>query len=523
MTALREAMDAMYPETSLETMQEDLLEALNSKNPSVKSETALFLARAFSRTPPTAINKKLLKLLTTVLLKTLNESDPTVRDSSAEALGTLMKLVGEKTISPCFADVDALKMNKIKECCEKAVITVKIVAPKKERPTTAPSSAAPTRGGSTQAKPVARPATAGGKKPGVVKKAGGVAKSTSSAKIATSQKTLPSEKDLSQEEIDEKVLELLPGDVITGLADANWKGRLAAVESMATFVPDLDNKNNSCQILVRSLAKKPGLKDTNFQVLKIKFDILKTIIEQMTITVTTADYIMPDVISALADPKNSSGAKDSLTAIAESISLEYVVSKVFAIIFEQKSPKLQQEGLLWVSNAIREFGFQLNPKVMLDDAKKAVQNINPQVRQAGITLLGTLHLYMGSALAMMFENEKPALKQQIEQEFAKNEGQKPPQVSKGGKAGSQDDFGDDDDQEATPVMQEVNISDLLPRVDISGHITDALLNEISDKNWKTRNEGLTKLQSKFDLITIVKVMDCLCFFYDIAMTFMISQ
>lgn len=43
------------------------------------------------------------------------------------------------------------------------------------------------------------------------------------------------------------------------------------------------------------------------------------------------------------------------------------------------------------------------------------------------------------------------------------------------------------------------LSDLMPRVDISPQITEALLAEMSDKNWKTRNEGLTKLQGKFKL------------------------
>lgn len=41
----------------------------------------------------------------------------------------------------------------------------------------------------------------------------------------------------------------------------------------------------------------------------------------------------------------------------------------------------------------------------------------------------------------------------------------------------------------------MNISDLLPRVDISPMITEALITEISDKNWKTRNEGLIKFQA----------------------------
>lgn len=48
--------------------------------------------------------------------------DPTVRDTSAEALGTAMKVVGEKGISPFLTDVDNIKMTKVSpgfdlSCC----------------------------------------------------------------------------------------------------------------------------------------------------------------------------------------------------------------------------------------------------------------------------------------------------------------------------------------------------------------------------------------------------------------------
>jgi cytoskeleton-associated protein 5 len=42
-----------------------------------------------------------------------NFTDPTVRDSSAEALGTAMKVVGEKQIMAFMADLDNIKMTKV--------------------------------------------------------------------------------------------------------------------------------------------------------------------------------------------------------------------------------------------------------------------------------------------------------------------------------------------------------------------------------------------------------------------------
>lgn len=69
--------------------------------------------------------------------------------------------------------------------------------------------------------------------------------------------------------------------------------------------------------------------------------------------------------------------------------------------------------------------------MLLDDVKKAVQSTNPTVRQAAIQLLGVMYLFMGNTLAMFFDNEKPALKQQIQAEFDKNVGQSAPKPIRG--------------------------------------------------------------------------------------------
>lgn len=120
----------------------------------------------------------------------------------------------------------------------------------------------------------------------------------------------------------------------------------------------------------------------------MKLEIVKKVIEVFGITTTTGDIIINDVTEKLGDAKNNLGAVVALTAIAESLSLEYVILKVLSFAFEQKSPKVQAESLLWISNSIKDFGLQFNCKSIMDDLKKAVQSINPTVRQAAISLLG---------------------------------------------------------------------------------------------------------------------------------------
>jgi len=59
---------------TLESIHEDILAAIDNKNPSVKAESISFLNRCFTKCTPAILNKKLLKIFTTTLIKTLNES-----------------------------------------------------------------------------------------------------------------------------------------------------------------------------------------------------------------------------------------------------------------------------------------------------------------------------------------------------------------------------------------------------------------------------------------------------------------
>lgn len=312
-TALREAADAIYAHWTFEPMLEDLLEALNNKNPSVKSETTQFLARSFAKTQPAVFTKKLLKPLTLALLKTLSESDPAVRDGSAEALGTLAKLLGDKVISPYLVDVDALKLAKIKEYTDKAEITVKIpTAPKKvARPVTAPAAAV-----ATASKAVKRPTTGaatGAIKKNPIKKSGSasnVPASSSSSKVVAQQHL---ERELSPEEVELRAADVLPSNVLAELEDSNWKTRLAAVETINGAIDAMDTGVDQSQVLIRVLCKKPGLKDTNFQVIKAKLEAILKVIKMFSLTSVTGDAICSDVVEKLGDAKNSEAAGKDLS------------------------------------------------------------------------------------------------------------------------------------------------------------------------------------------------------------------
>ena len=497
---LRECSDAIFLSITIDVILEDVIAALENKNPAVKAETAAFLARCFTKTPPASLNKKLLKAYIASLLKTLNEPDPLVRDNSAEAIGTAMKLVGEKALLPFLPDLDNLKMAKIKECAEKAVIVVKTqTAKKSQRPQTAPSKIESPVKDKASSKPK-RPNSTTNKRP-TAKKA---SDSSANSGAKKSQPKTQSERNLTPEEVDEIAAQVLPNDVISGLVDSNWKTRLTAVEQLYEIVKGMDSEITS-QVVVRILAKKPGFKDTNFQVLKLRIEIVKLLAESYPFTSTVTEYCVMDITEKLGDVKNSSIAGETLTAIAEATSFDQVATEVITFAFNQKNPKVQQESLAWMSKALMEFGCPNNSSALLDSAKKAVAATNPAVRSAAINLVGSMYLFMGRNLLNYFDSEKPALKQQIEQECEKRSGESAPVPTRGakGKRGKAPEPVDEEVEEKEKPNGNQEL-DHMPRVDISGHITESLFNELSDKNWKVRNEGLQKITNILNEVKSIK-------------------
>ncbi|XP_059481984.1 protein mini spindles isoform X2 [Neocloeon triangulifer] len=483
-TAMREAIDAVTQNLTLETMLEDITEAIEkNKNPAVKSETSSFLTRYFSRCTPQMLDKKMLKAYVPLLLKALNDPDATVRDSAAEALGTAMKAVTEKSIMPFIGDLDNIKMQKIKECCEKAVMTVKI--PKSARPATAP------------AKVVAKPASAPPpKKPTGPKKvlSGGAKAAKPAAKKQAAASTVSNfEREMADEEVEAIVSELLPPQLLNDLVDANWKTRLAGAEQLLQLVSNMDKSDMQAQALVKTLSRKPGLKDNNFQVMKAKLDVVKAIAESPKFTRTSANLCLQDVAEKLGDAKTGVAAAEVLTTIADNLKLDFVATEVLSFGLSQKSPKIQQESMAWLSNAIKEYGFVIQPKPVLENIRKALASTNVAVRTSAISLLCTLYLYMGDTLRRIMESEKPAIVQQINAEFDKLEGQRPPTPIKGMTVSTGEDNSEsvEDDQNPDPD----NLQELLPRVDISGQFTDAIISQLSDTNWKMRDEALQKVST----------------------------
>ncbi|XP_041851943.1 cytoskeleton-associated protein 5 isoform X2 [Melanotaenia boesemani] len=496
--SLQEAIDAIFLTTTLQNLSEDVLAVMDNKNPSIKQQASLFLARSFRHCTQATLPKSVLKPLCAALIKQVNDSAPEVRDAAFEALGTAMKVVGEKAVNPFLTDLDKLKLDKIKECADKVELpggrkgaggggaaVEKKPAAKAAPPSEAPSkSSGPPKKSQTAA---ASKVSAGPPKKGkAASAAGGKTKKTSDSKDFT-------ETELSVEACEDLAAGVLPASCLQQLDSANWKERLASMEDFQRAVETMDRAVMPCQALVKMLAKKPGWKETNFQVMQMKLHIVALIAQRGQFSKTSAFVVLDGLVDKVGDVKCGGNAKEGLTAIGEACSLPWTAEQVVSMAFAQKNPKNQAEALNWLANAMKEFGFAgINVKAFINNVKTALGATNPAVRTAAITLLGVMYLYMGAPLRMFFEDEKPALLVQIDAEFEKMQGQSPPapiRATKKTAADEEEDEGEEHDEDGGGAGGK-DIMDLLPRTDISDKITADLVSKIGDKNWKIRKEGL---------------------------------
>lgn len=286
-------------------MLEDVSPFIAHKNPQVKSETMRWLARCL-RTTKLAPTPADTKTLSQALVPMLSDSAEPVRAAAAESLGTLMKVVGERPLAAALDGLDELRRTHVREQFDKAEVLCRTVAlPAKAapsaalpkpgpstvgvpaRPRAAPVKAAPTastkRHAGTSASPVKPAATVSTSVPSRLTlqiqpprlaaqppapRAAAVVKLAALAPApVTTAKTAPVEPlkfKMSQDDADATAEGALPPGVYSDLGDANWKTRLAATESLRGWIPTASGVE--AELIVRALSKKPGWRESNFQV-----------------------------------------------------------------------------------------------------------------------------------------------------------------------------------------------------------------------------------------------------------------
>lgn len=394
--ALREAINAIYLSTTLESIQVELLEGLKNKNPSIKAETASFLTRAFAQTNSADRNKKVVKALSTALVKTLNESDFSVRETSAEALGALLNLVGDKMIAPFLSDIDPLKMAKIKEYSKKLVISHLLATPVNAF---------------EMEKSVQRPLLAveqmSVEKKSVAKKSKVAVKSTSAVKTSSTGR-----------DISKQITEAL----LAELSDKNSKTRNDGLSKMQRILDDAQSIKPSIGELPEVLAHR--LIDSNAKIAQHALEVCKRLAESMGPECKQhVRTLFPGILSGLGDSKGFIRAASitCMNAWGDRCGYkEFFDCEMIATALSNGSPALKMELWAWLKEKLPQLSPKSIPKneivACLPFLYANLCDRHPQVRKNANEVVAGFMLHVGyEQMLKAMEKQKPTSKKTIQE------------------------------------------------------------------------------------------------------------
>ncbi|KAJ2466787.1 hypothetical protein GGI02_004255, partial [Coemansia sp. RSA 2322] len=596
--AIRLTTDAYFVATGCDLLAigDHYFTGATHKNPQVRAEANHFLRRCLA-TVPARPGKSDIKRYSDQLKTGLEDGDVSVRDSAAECLGTLSKLVTAKMLDPFIEGIDKIKMEKVNEHAEKATIKLKTAPQPKPaagsaaggpgprgRPVPASSAAgsrAPVQsprvssgGGndgqdagvsanlpphirkkleesaraaalkkaqregkpldeflpaesaplpapaSARAAPAKRLASTAGapaaRKPPVL----ATAVSSSAARPGAKGKPAAT-RDLgdtvrmrfaNDEGLDEKIASALPANVLAGLASNAWKERMEAMDELKEYLGDQSAGGSGVhpELVIRQLARKPGWKESNFQVSARAFQIIEWMASEDGLEFNTgaAALVVPPLVDKLGDIKLKGPASSALVAIAERYSLKFVAGLAIEPIRSQKSPKVLADCIAWLDAQLIEFGTKalaLRPLVgMVKEV--GLQSSNAQTRAKAVSFMGTLRRAIGAAVMDLLDDLNPQLVQLLEAEFDKVGSQPMPepirtQRSLAGTDSAADAGGSSASAAAAAARSgdgDDPMDDLFPRQDLHSLIGPGIYKQLGDSNWKERKAALDAIQGALD-------------------------
>ncbi|KAL8192496.1 hypothetical protein R6Q57_027681 [Mikania cordata] len=472
---------------TLADIVEDVKIAVKNKVPLVRSLTLNWVTHCIE-TSNKAVILKVHKDYVPICMECLNDGTPEVRDAAFSVLAAIAKSVGMRPLEKSLEKLDDVRRKKLSEMIggsggsaltmagsEYKIASLVIILQVSDGNFVRRSAASMLSG----KKPIMAAPTA--KKAGPAKAAvGKKADGPSQTKKVEPEDVEPAE--MALEDIESRLGSLIQEDTITQLKSAAWKERLEAITSFKEQVEALQALDQSIEILIRLLCAVPGWTEKNVQV-------QQQVIEVVSHIASTASKFpkkcvvlcIGGICERVADIKTRAQAMKCLTTFSEAVGPGFIFERMFKIMKEHKNPKVLSEGLLWMVSAVEDFGVaHLKLKDVIDFCKDTgLQSSAAATRNATIKLIGALHKYVGPDIKAFLSDVKPALLSAVEAECEKN-------PFEGAAAAPKKTVKATD---SVSCMSGGGL-DSLPREDISGKITPALLKGLESSDWKIRLESI---------------------------------
>lgn len=491
------ALDNMLKSADFEDFLEDVSKILEDKAAHAKINAANLIDR-ISVTLPAKVKGRIGRDLAVMIKKNVNDSSADVRDSMLKSLALLKAKVSAEAVLAVVGDLPPAKLQKLneiaqglgEEAAEEQVVEVVASPAPPSRPRKAeliiveeevkevpvgqkpppkpkpPPKRPPAKSEESKATPAAS-------------KSNPAASKSNPAASATEEDAGAA---VTPEEAEQRLTGLVPDGIMTGLNQAGWKDKQAALQELnAWIVENVDRATEQSEALARHVRVKcKDWKENNFNVVKAAFETFLVLTQHCSLTKRGAAMVLnAAALDKLSDGKVVDTYLQVMSAISESLSPRFVSGMIVKGTGDSGKPKVIVESCGALSKLLVEFGAHtLNVKDVIDYGKNCINNTNPTIKKAGQGLLVILYSFMGDAITALLTDIKEATMKVLQAEFATTEIRQNASFKavKG--------------EEQKAVDPRKALDDAIPRNNISNQITSKLLAALTDSNWKTRKETM---------------------------------
>ncbi|PRP82055.1 hypothetical protein PROFUN_03745 [Planoprotostelium fungivorum] len=395
---IHEALENMYGEAFLfPDITEELQASADHKVPKVRQEVLLWIGKCLKKTNTaakrTSITKSL-KFLAKYFLNGLDDPVPEVRENATIAFGALTGVLGERSLQPYFANIDKIKMAKIKEHIPEmpaiAAPPPVVVSPDLDdgdEESTPQPGRKPAPGG--KKKPP--PSNGSDKKPPPKKSEPAPAKETKKpVKKEEAKPQPPPEPVIPDGPVD--ISASITPELLKNLNDNDWKTRKNSLEDIINIINRANRKlKPNLGGLVPAL--KSRVADSNKNLAVIAMEILGMIANAVGPQVEkNIKAIIPTVLVNLQDNKKNvrDSAVQCLDVWVGEIGLAPLIESICPVIEVQNARK---DLLQWMSKHISTLKKNSDFPQMIKPLVGCLEDKNSEVRKATEDILRQAIMY----------------------------------------------------------------------------------------------------------------------------------
>ena len=214
------------------------------------------------------------------------------------------------------------------------------------------------------------------------------------------------------EEAEARALELMPERIQAQLASSQWKERLEGAQALG---PWLETEQPDAELVARFLTKRPGWKESNFQVMGEVIKHLQSMTMLPSFDRPAIALTVQPLSEKLGDMKLKGAAGETLCQYAEVTSLGFVLAQSLPYISGIKAPKAQADALAWIDQTLLAFGVQgIDMPGLVAFVSTCLKSANAAVRSSATAVVVTLARYVGPSLLRLLQDVNPQLMATLE-------------------------------------------------------------------------------------------------------------